>query len=148
MKSESANGRLMVSALALFLGACVHWPPVLNISAAPIQTSKSVVTEREVKETIRSAAVQSGWSVTDDGQWRFVATKMEKKRSASVYIDYYLNTYSIRYRDSLNLDHHRRPMADRAGTITNSENAVIDEKYNDWVRQLDQAIQKAFSALE
>jgi hypothetical protein len=131
----------------ILLAACAERPRVLNIPVAAVHTSKDLVTDQDVKEAIRRASLATGWSLKDDAPGRLTASRTEGDQTAIVTIGYQMSMYSIRYKDSDNLKYRRKPVTDMAGGTHDADYATIDQKYNDWVASLDQAIQRELSAM-
>lgn len=131
----------------VLLTACAERPHMVDIPVAAVRTNKELVTDQDVKEAITRASLTTGWSIDDDAPGRLIATKTEDDRTAILTIGYQMSMYSIRYKDSKNLKYTRKPVSDLAGGIHDPDYATIDQKYNDWVRSLDRAIQSELSGM-
>lgn len=120
---------------------------MVDFPVVPVQTKKELVTDQDVKEAIARAGLATGWSIQDASPGRLIATKTEGDQTAIVTIAYQMSLYSIRYRDSKNLKHMRKPVADMAGGTHDPDSAIIDQKYNDWITSLNRAIQGELSEM-
>jgi hypothetical protein len=136
-----------VCAVLSALTACASRPAVLNIPVAVVRTSKDTVTDNDVRDAVVRAAAGVGWKIRDESGGKLVATRTEDSQTAVVTVNYHMSMYSIRYRDSRNLKYGRRSRGDLAGSIVDPDYATIDKKYNEWVRNLDQAIQTELASL-
>ena len=125
----------------ILMTACADRPRVKDLPVVSVTTSKSPVTDEDVKNAIQRAGLDLGWTIVEDNPGNLIATKTEDDQTAVVALGYQISMYSIRYQDSKNLKYKRVVMSDLGGTIHDPNYATIDKKYNEWVDRLSQAIQ-------
>ena len=115
---------LIVVTFAL-LGGC-RTAPTYNVSNAPVVvTPGKQATMESVKAAILRAGNGMGWQMTDTAPGVINARIVLRTHTASVDIRYDTKTYSITYRDSINLD---------------ASGGNIHKNYNGWVENLDRDI--------
>jgi predicted small lipoprotein YifL len=126
-----AKGHLMKSyfakliALLIFalgLAACQHTAPLYNVESEKFEGTASLQ-ERAVQ--IRRAATGLGWAVDDVSPGVLQAQLNLREHTAIVLINYTPTTFSIRYKDSINLKY---------------DGAQIHENYNGWIKRLERTI--------
>lgn len=103
--------------------------PLVNISSAPIPAG---LDPAKVEKGIILGGMQRGWVMKRVADGHLQATLLIRKHTAVVDVKWSGNTYSITYKDSVNLDY---------------EDGRIHRNYNKWIRNLDQDIQRAFLQL-
>lgn len=116
---------------ALLLAGCTS-KPIYNVVEAPIGAAKPNPSMEEIGRAIVRAGAGLGWQMTPNQPGHVTGRLALRTHVAVVDINYTPKTYSIRYRDSTNLDH--------AGT-------TIHRNYNGWIQNLDKAIRAQLSAL-
>jgi hypothetical protein len=122
-------GILLVGAM---LG-CVTNEPIQNVTNAPIIVPPGEnVSMNNVATAIQRAGKSLGWQLNADGPGLFTGRLALRSHLAVVEIEHDTKSYSIRYRDSMNLDA-------KAGEIHKS--------YNQWVQNLDKAIRAQLEML-
>jgi hypothetical protein len=123
---------LMVLTLALVpvLVSCRR-SPIYNVNNSPITTPKRV-TLSDVRGAIERAGHGLGWQMESTGPGHIVATLYLRSHMAQVDIPYTTTSFSITYRDSKDL---------------NYDGSNIHSNYNNWIRNLDQAIQQQLATL-
>lgn len=114
----------VVGILALVLVGCVT-NPVYNVTDAPVMTNTRAYTARDVRSAILQAGAAQGWQMKDIRPGLIVGTLNVRDHLAQVDIEYGRKTYSILYKNSYNL---------------NYDGANIHKNYNEWVQQLNTAI--------
>jgi hypothetical protein len=107
--------------------------PVLDVEqATTITASGKALTRDQVRGAIIRSGATQGWLMKEEGPNMMVGTYHHGNNSATVEIPYTGDTYSIKYRASVNLE---------KGT------GLIHTRYNIWVRDLARAINTQLSAL-
>ena len=124
--------RGLLVALALLLTACAAPQPVQNINQTSVVTNKPNATAEDVRQAIVRAGLGLGWQMKNAGPGQMVGTLNLRQHVAVVDIAYDRNSYSIRYKDSSNL---------------NYDGTSIHRNYNSWIQRLDQQIKIQLSAL-
>lgn len=133
--------------IGVALTACV--PSIVNIFDAPVKATGPNITEEDIKQGVIRAGQSLGWSIRSEAPRTLVASLSVRDKTAVVAINYNIKTYSIAYRDSTNLGYKWGAISDYGGTITNLSTGQgrINKRYNDWVKELDAAIQIEISHL-
>ena len=123
---------ILVTVAALLLAACAAPQPVQNVSQSSIVTNKPNATAEDVRQAIVRAGLGLGWQMKNAGPGHMIGTLNLRQHVAIVDIGYDRNSYSIRYKDSTNL---------------NYDGTNIHRNYNSWIQRLDQQIKIQLSAL-
>jgi hypothetical protein len=118
---------VLAFALTLTIIGC-RSNPVYNIDSAPVTISGKHNNVDVEKSIIRAGAVL-GWKMKKVGKGHLVATLHLRSHVAVVDITFNDKTYSIKYKDSQNL---------------NYDGTNIHSNYNGWIQNLDRAIQTQF----
>jgi hypothetical protein len=117
--------RLLALALALFAANAQarSTVPVQNFeNVAAVRSSGGPLNGQQIKAAIASAASARGWLVSDQGPGHSVATlHVRGKHTVSVDISYGSGQYSVKYKDSVNM---------------NFADGNIHPHYNKWVASL------------
>ena len=121
----------IVVVAALLVVACTV-KPIYNVTEAPITASKPNPSTEEVGKAIIRAGTQLGWQMTPDRPGHMVGRIALRTHAAVVDIDYSSRSYSIKYKDSTNLEYTGN---------------TIHRNYNGWIENLDKAIRAQLSAL-
>jgi hypothetical protein len=100
--------------------------PIYNVNSATISTPKRLKLD-EVREAIERAGHGLGWQMEPTGPGHMLGTLYLRTHMAQVDITYTTTSYSITYRDSKDLNYN---------------GSTIHSNYNNWIHNLDQAIQK------
>jgi hypothetical protein len=119
------TGEILVVTAALFLAAC-STQPVFDVSQAPITANKPNPSTDEISKAIVRAGSGLGWQMSPDRPGHLTGRLMLRTHVAVVDIDYTPAVYSIKYRESTNLDF---------------DAGKIHKNYNGWIQNLDKAIQ-------
>mgnify|MGYP000110479267 CR=1 FL=1 len=124
---------VLVLGLSFFvaLGGC-RTAPVYNVEKSPIVSNKQNLTVADVAKAIERAGTGLGWQINNDRPGHMLGTLNLREHKAVVDIDYDTKTYTIRYKDSSNLNH---------------SGDSIHSNYNGWVQRLDSAIKSQLSLL-
>jgi len=131
--SVRACRRIIVAAAAvLMIPACATGQPVHNVTQTSIVTNKPNTTTEDVRQAIVRAGTGLGWQMKAEGPGRMTGRLALRTHVAVVDITYDSKSYSIRYKDSANLDYN---------------GSTIHRNYNSWVQNLDRAIQAQLTAI-
>lgn len=114
---------LLVAAL-VGLGGC-RTAPIMNVPSTAVPSSKA--TEESVQKAIMSAGYGLGWNMKVVRPGLIEGTLLLRRHRAVVEIPYSARSYSIRYKDSSELNY-------------NAANHTIHSNYNGWIKNLDNAI--------
>lgn len=117
---------IVVAAVA----GCAGHAPIMNVDAATTNQTGKSLTHDEVRAAIVRASASLGWQIKVEGPNLLVATITLRAHSAVVEIPYSANSYSIKYRSSVNLD-------EKGGTI--------HKNYNGWIQNLTKGINTQLS---
>lgn len=112
--------------VGLFVGGCATKLPVLNVTQGPITSNKSNIGIDDVRQAVVRAGSGLGWQMNADRPGHITGRLTLCTHIAVVDIDYTPKNYSIKYRDSTNLDY---------------DGSGIHKNYNGWIQNLDKAIQ-------
>ena len=124
---------ILVIASVTFVVGCARVSPVYNVKDAPVTVASSKrYTLDDMKNAIIRAGVGLGWQMKEVRPGQILATLNIRTHMAQVTIDYNLQTYSITYRDSVDL---------------NYDGTNIHSNYNGWIQNLDNAIKVQLSAI-
>lgn len=91
-------------------------------------------TEKQVQDAIIRAGAAQGWTMKAEAPGLITGTLYVRSHTAVVSIPYTRNSFSIRYKDSTNLDY-------------NGPAHSIHENYNEWVQRLNSGIVSQLSLL-
>jgi hypothetical protein len=119
---------LRLAAIALaFLALNAHARgsvPIINHEAIPATSaSGQPASAEQIRTALQTAGAPRGWQITPAGQGKALAVlNVRGKHSVSADVAYSLGQYSIKYRDSSNMNYE--------------PSGVIHPKYNMWVQTL------------
>ena len=119
-----------VPAAVLFLIVACTAAPVMNIEQAPVTPTPASLAD--VTKAITRAGAGLGWQMTPVAPGKMTATLTLREHRAVVDITYDLKTYSIKYKDSTNL---------------NYDGTNIHRNYNGWITNLDKQIRANLQGL-
>ncbi|MFV0481044.1 MAG: hypothetical protein ACK5LP_03575 [Campylobacteraceae bacterium] len=123
----------LITISALFYTGCSFTQaPIHDVQSATVQGAEAKLTQTQVEQAILKAGVTEGWRMQKIKSGLISAIHSERGHSATVEIAYSASSYSIKYKDSVNLKY---------------DGANINQNYNSWVQSLDKAIQKNFLSL-
>ncbi|MDP3597309.1 MAG: hypothetical protein Q8S75_09975, partial [Nitrospirota bacterium] len=119
----------LVACLAVVIvTGCRGAGQIYNVKEAPITTSAGKeLTVDQVGKAIMDAGIGLRWIMVVTKPGQIVATQNARNHTAIVDIAYDTKTYSMTYKDSVNLNY-------------NAEKQTIHEAYSGWIRNLDNAI--------
>lgn len=117
---------IMLAAAALGFAGCAHQQPINNVVNAPftLPAGKSL-SMNQISNAIVTAGKQLGWQMTPTGPGRITGRLALRTHVADVDVEHDTKSYSIKYRDSQNL---------------NAKDGMIHKNYNGWIENLDKAI--------
>ena len=124
------RGIVLVATAALMAACATTGQPVYNVTQSPIVAK--VRTSDDVSKAIVRAGTGLGWQMVPDRPGHITGTLRVRTHLAVVDIDYNPKSYSIKYRESSNLDY---------------DGTNIHRNYNSWIQNLDRQIQVQLSAL-
>jgi hypothetical protein len=116
--------KFVIPAVLLLLVACRGAVQVLNVNSAPVVTSKSA-TVQDVEKAISRAGATMGWQMAPQGPGKMEGVLVLRNHRAVVDINYDAKNYTIKYKDSSNLQY---------------DGTTIHPNYNGWIQNLDKAI--------
>lgn len=128
---SSVKAGSFVLLLCLVLVGCRSGHPVHNVDNASVPQTLDKVSDKQgmerMRKAIKEAGVELGWIIEDTSLGVAIGTLNIRKHMARVQINYTATTYSIVYKDSLNLNY-------------DPTNNTIHNQYNNWIRNLEQGI--------
>jgi hypothetical protein len=117
---------ILVAAAALVFAGCATTQPIYNVEKAPIVgPAGKTLSMTEVQQAIMRAGTQLGWQMQPEGPGRLSGRLALRTHLAVVDIQHDAKSYSIKYRDSTNLD---------------ARDGMIHRNYNGWIQNLEKAI--------
>jgi hypothetical protein len=105
--------------------------PIYNVEQAPINVSANTGVS-EIKKAILVAGASLGWQMKEVEPGHILGTLHLRKHMAQVDIPYSQTSYSIKYKDSMELDY---------------DGSMIHKNYNGWIQNLDHAIQASLAGM-
>lgn len=123
--------KVLIPAIALLVVGCRALVPIYEVQQAPLTTSRAL-SMAEVERAIRTAGAGLGWQMVERGFGSLEGVLVLREHRAVVDIRYDTNFYSIKYKDSSNL---------------NYDGSTIHPNYNGWVQNLQRAIRAQVSGL-
>ena len=124
--------RIVIAVIATLLFVACTTQPVMNVSDTAYTTNKPNASMDEVRQAIVRAGAGLGWQMTPDKPGHIVGRLALRTHVAVIDIDYTPKTYSIRYKDSTDL---------------NYDGNNIHRNYNGWIQNLDKAIRSQLANL-
>lgn len=121
---------VLLALVALSLAGC-RTEPIIDQGPTPIPPK---ATQDQVKQAIISAGAGLGWVMKEQAPGMIIGTLPLRDHVAVVEIPYTSRNFSIRYKDSTNLNF-------------NSADHTIHKNYNSWVANLNRAISAHLSML-
>lgn len=122
-----------------------HTEPIVNFENQVIKRfDDKKLSMADVLTAIRNAAEKMDWRVEPNGPGRIIATLVVRNQhTAIINIVYNTESYSITYRDSINLDYSAqgaKPQIKEGKLVPPAATGVIHPNYNKWVQQFNDAI--------
>jgi hypothetical protein len=122
----------LLFAVAVAAAGCTS-QPIYNVTDAPVTAmSGKALSMNEVQTAIVRAGVPLGWQIAPEKPGRLTGRLALRTHVAVVDIEHNTKTYSIKYRESTDL---------------NEKDGTIHRNYNSWVQNLDRAIRAQLSLL-
>jgi hypothetical protein len=119
--------------VVLVIGGCATAQPIRDVVDAPaLAASGRTLSRAQIARAIERGARALGWQVFAEGPGAFTGRLELRSHVAIVGIEHDTATYSIRYRESVNL---------------HASDGTIHEAYNRWVQSLHRAIRDELRAL-
>lgn len=114
--------------MLVVVAGCRGAGQIYNIKETPVATATGTeLTMEQVQKAIVEAGLSLRWIMAPDKPGHILATQNARSHTAIVDIDYTTKSYSITYKDSVNLKY-------------NADKQTIHEAYSGWIRNLDNAI--------
>ena len=127
------NLKLWLIFFAVLLFAACRTSPIYNVSGAQVVTGTGKqVSLDEVGRAITTAGAALGWQMKTVSPGNIVGTLNLRNHSAVVDVTYDTRSYSINYKDSVNLKYNGQK---------------IHSNYNGWIQNLDRDIRAQLGKL-
>jgi hypothetical protein len=123
---------VVASVLVLLAVGCRGSVPVYNVTDAPVSASKPNPSLDDVGKAIQRAGATLGWQMKETKPGHMLGTLNLRKHVAVVDVNYSVKSYSIKYKDSTELDYN---------------DGNIHPNYNGWIQILDKGIRAQLSTL-
>jgi hypothetical protein len=120
-------GIVVAAASLVFIAGCgTTVQPIYNVQSAPITApAGKTLSMTEVQQAILRAGTQLGWQMQPERPGRISGRLALRTHLAVVDIEHDTKSYSIKYRDSTNLE---------------ARDGMIHRNYNGWIQNLEKAI--------
>jgi hypothetical protein len=124
---------ILLAAAALISAGCATTQPIQNVQNAPIvlPPGKSV-SMNQVTSAIMRAGASLGWQMEPAGPGKLTGRIALRQHTAVIDVEHDTKSYSIKYRDSTNLD---------------ARDGSIHKNYNGWIQNLDKNIRAQLATL-
>jgi hypothetical protein len=120
-------------AAALLVAGCGTVQPIQNVEKSPIILPPGkTVTQQQVTTAIMRAGTRLGWQMQPEGPGRLSGRIALRNHTAVIDVEHDTKSYSIKYRDSTNLD---------------AKDGMIHRNYNGWIQNLDKNIRSELTLL-
>lgn len=127
------NLKLWLIFFAVLLFAACRTSPIYNVSGAQVVTGTGKqVSLDEVGRVITTAGAALSWQMKTVSPGNIVGTLNLRNHTAVVDVTYDTRSYSINYKDSVNLDYNGQK---------------IHSNYNGWIQNLDRDIRAQLGKL-
>jgi hypothetical protein len=123
---------VVASVLLLLAAGCRGSVPVYNVTDAPVAASKQNPSLDDIGKAIQRAGLTLGWQMKETRPGQILGTLNLRKHVAVVDVIYSVKSYSIKYKDSTELDY---------------DGGNIHPNYNGWIQNLDKGIRAQLSTL-
>ena len=128
------SGVLVTCLVLAVMAGCRGGGQIYNVKDAPVQTATGKEPSMEdVQKAIIAAGVGLGWQMAISKPGEIIGTLNLRSHQAVVTIPYTSKTYSILYKDSVNLKY-------------NADKQTIHKNYTGWIQRLDEAIRSRLTA--
>jgi hypothetical protein len=120
-------GIVVAAASLVFIAGCgTTVQPIYNVQSAPLTApAGKTLSMTEVQQAILRAGTQLGWQMQPERPGRISGRLALRTHLAVVDIEHDTKSYSIKYRDSTNLE---------------ARDGMIHRNYNGWIQNLEKAI--------
>ena len=122
--------KILIPAIALLVVGCRASTQIYDVQNAPVVASRAL-SMTEVEQSIRVAGAGLGWQMVPRGAGSVEGTLLLRTHRAVVDIKYDTKSYSIKYKDSTDLNYN---------------GSTIHMNYNGWIQNLEKAIRASVSA--
>ena len=122
----SVNSFHVFAVCLLVLTGCGRAAPIYNVESSPLNAPETATTA-QIEQAIVKAGTGLGWEIKPDGPGHATGTLKLRTHVAIVDISYDTKSFSIKYKDSVNL---------------NYSNGWIHPNYSSWVHNLEKAIRE------
>jgi hypothetical protein len=124
---------ILLSAAALLVAGCGGQQPIQNVQNSPIILPPGkTVSMQQVTTAIMRAGTRLGWQIVPEGPGRLTGRIALRNHMAVIDLEHDTKSYSIKYRDSTNLD---------------ARDGMIHKNYNGWIQNLDKGIRSELTLL-
>ena len=113
-----------IALVGMFLLTGCRTAAIYNVDNSPIEQGMS---SDRVYKAIKAAGNSKGWIITKVNSGLAMGKLNARKHQAIVEIPYTSNSFSIKYKNSLNLKH-------------DAQTGQIHSNYNGWIQNLENAI--------
>ena len=123
---------ILVAAAVLLLAGCTT-QPIHNVQNSPIILPPGkTVSMQQVTTAIMRAGSRLGWQMQPEAPGKLSGRIALRNHTAVVDVEHDTKQYSIKYRDSTNLD---------------ARDGMIHRNYNGWIQNLDKNIRAELTLL-
>lgn len=124
---------ILLAAAMLFVAGCGTTQPIHNVQNSPIILPPGkTVNMQQVTTAIMRAGTRLGWQMQPEGPGRLSGRIALRSHTAVIDVEHDTKQYSIKYRDSTNLD---------------ARDGMIHRNYNGWIQNLDKNIRAELTLL-
>ena len=124
---------LAAIAVVLLLTGFGAGAPIYNVIASPIPPNPSATPEN-IEKAIMRGGITLGWQMAPKGPGRVEGVLVLRTHRAVVDVTYDTKSFSITYKDSVNLDYKE-------------SNKTIHSNYNGWIQNLEKGIRAQVTVL-
>ena len=128
--TRSISRLLLVAFVAFGIAGC-RTSIIYDVNSAPLNAPAKATME-DINLTIKRAAAALGWKLTDVRPGVMIGQLQLRDHTAIVDITHDTKAFSIKYKDSVNLDYNGRS---------------IHQNYNGWIQNLEKAILRQASLI-
>lgn len=132
MRKSRVIGSLLVAVMTAGLAGCPHQALVYNVKDTPVMAGKDVSLD-QMKKAITLAGAPLGWDMVETSPGMIEGVLYLRSHIARIDIPYSTKSYSIKYKDSTNLEY---------------DGQKIHSNYNGWIQRLDHAIKEQISLIK
>ena len=123
---------VLMAVVVLAVAGCTT-QAIYNVQSAPVAVPPGkTATMNDVQTAIMRAGAALGWQITPDSPGRLTGRLALRTHVAVVDIEHDTQSYSIKYRDSTNLQ---------------ADGGMIHRNYNGWIQNLEKGIRTQLQLL-